>query len=591
MTAISALPSSEPPIYARLRTWVLAACGVWILLALLPFLPPLAPNRWPAAPRLSVIIVVALAQTALLLTASRRRVLGLRVRQSIMLLAAGMFLVAVSDTLVVLLRLPTDGHAFQGVNDFLELAYNLLGIAALLWLPLAPRRRNGHWLVALDIAVAVGGMTIVLFITTTLTGASAASPEVRSRIFQYGLITAANLVALNLILVRGLARPVSLAVSFLAATVVIEIVYWVIVQLKLGGLIADSRPLDMVFAVDQVCYALAGLSFLTARVEPGYAPLTPGWMLELNPLPAVAIVAVGGMTTERVLSGATAGVAPGVIGLVALSLLMVVRVMLASRDRSHLVRLELETEQRLHADRVLAIRRLAGGIAHEFNNLMAVVIGTADMEITEVPRNVPARRALQDIRDAGQRAADLTARLLTYAGQSSAPRETLSMGELLRAMDLRVRAAAGDRATVHFDLAPAVGDVRIERRLIEQSVLHLVRNARSAMPDGGDVYIRLSRKRVAGDELAGAILPAPAGTYAVLEVRDSGCGIPPLEMQRIFDPFYTSASPAVAAGLGLAVVHGAVALHGGGIAVESAPGAGTAIRLYLPLEQPPRPET
>ena len=106
-------------------------------------------------------------------------------------------------------------------------------------------------------------------------------------------------------------------------------------------------------------------------------------MRELNPLPALAIVAVGVMLTQRMLQGVVAGVAPGVIGLVALSLLMVVRVMLAARDRANLVRLELATERRLQADRVMAIRRLAGGIAHEFNNLMTVVVFNADDELHE----------------------------------------------------------------------------------------------------------------------------------------------------------------------------------------------------------------
>ncbi|MFI5243864.1 MAG: nitrogen regulation protein NR(II) [Gemmatimonadales bacterium] len=584
MSTTAVRSPSDPVAHAGLRRWVYSACGIWMLLAVLPYLPPLAPHRWPFAPRMIVISLVALGQTALLFAASRRRELGHRLRQAITLLAVAMFLVAVSDTLVVLLHLGTRGPAFQGVNDFLELVYNLLGLAALFWMPLAPLRRHGRWLVALDIAIAVGGMGIVLFVTTTLTGFSAADPGTRSRIIQYALITAGSLVALNLILVRGLARPVSLAVSFIAATVVIEIAYWVIVQLSLAKLVTDMRPLDVLFAVDQVCYAMAGLSFLTARVEPGRHALTPWWMRELNPLPVIAIVAVGVMLTVRTLGGTMSGLEPGVVGLVALSLLMEVRVLLGARDRWQLVRVELETEQRLHGDRVLAIRRLAGGIAHEFNNLMAVVIGNVDMEMRELPPTHASRRGLQDVRDAGQQAADLTARLLTYAGESQATRERVSMLELLNAMTARVQAAAGSHVTVRFDLASGVRDVRVERKLVEECVLHLVRNASAAMPDGGEVFIRLRQMKVARADLADAILPAPAGTYAVIEVRDRGTGVRPADLQRIFDPFYTSQSPAVATGLGLAVVHGAIASHAGGIAVESAPGAGTSVQLYIPVE-------
>ena len=243
--AVNALPSLTAPLaserspHTRVRRWVVLACAVWIVLAIMPYLPPLAPHRWPRSPRLVVISLVALAQALLLFTAARRRELGRRLRQAIALLAAAMFLVAVSDTLVVLFHMGVTGPALQGTNDVLELVYSVLGIVALLWMPLAPLRRDGRWLVTLDIAIAVGGMAIVLFVTTTMTGVAAAEPGSQSRIIQYGLITTGTLVALNIILVRGLARPVSLAVLFLAATAVIEIAYWVIVQLSLAH--ADHR--------------------------------------------------------------------------------------------------------------------------------------------------------------------------------------------------------------------------------------------------------------------------------------------------------------------------------------------------------------
>ena len=114
-------------------------------------------------------------------------------------------------------------------------------------------------------------------------------------------------------------------------------------------------------------------------------------------------------------------------------------------------------------------------------------------------------------------------------------------------------------------------------------MLNLVRNASEAMPDGGDAIVRLSQEEVGRYEMADAILPAAAGTYAVLEVRDGGSGIDRETLQRIFDPFYTSQSMAVASGLGLAIVHGAMASHGGGITISSAPGDGTAIRLFIPV--------
>ncbi len=561
-----------------------------MLLALVRFLPPFAPQRWPLVPRLLAISLVALGQCALLFTASRRRELAPRLRQSLLLLAAAMFLVAVSDVLVVLMQLPTNGPALSRVNDVLELVYNLMGLGALCWMPLSPLRRSSFWLVAIDLAVAVGGMGLVLFVTTTLTGLKVATPDERSRILQYGLITAGNLVALTLILVRGLAQPVPRAIWCLAGTVVLEIGYWVFVQFRLAGLVSDGRPLDVIFAVDQACYALAGLAFLTAPIKPGVPALTPDWMRDLNPLPPVAVVAVGAMVVARVQTGASSGLGISVIGLVVLSLLLTARMMVAAQDRWRLVKAEFETEKRMHIDRILAIRRLSGGVAHVFNNLMTIVIAGAEDGLDALPPGSPARESLASVRDAGRRAAELTVRLRTYSGemQTEAGRESVCLKGLLNELSEDILATVGARVAVKYELEPEIGQVRGQAQLIQECVMHLVRNARAAMPDGGSLRIRLQQKEVARDELTSAILPAPPGAYAVLEVHDSGCGMKQEEAVHIFDPFFTSRSLAVSSGLGLAVVHGAIASLHGAVEVDTAPGEGMSVRLFFPIDQAAR---
>ncbi len=582
-------PDGTLPQYTRLRVFVLAVCGVWLALALAEFVPPLAPHRWPRVPRMLTISLVVLGQCVLLGAAARRSDLSRRLRQSLAMLSTAMLLVAVSDVLVAVGNLETTGPVFARINDKLEVAYTALGLIALFWMPLAPVRRNSRWLVAIDIAIAVGGMLIVLFVTTTLIGLDAAKSSEQSRIVLYALLTGGNLVALTIILVRGLAQPVPEAIWFLAGTVVLEIGYWVFAQFKLSGFISDGRGIDLIFAADQICYAMAGLAFLTARVEQGKEALTPSWVRDINPLPAVAMLAVGGMLVQRVLTRSAAGLTPLAVGLAGLSLLLVLRVMVAARERAQLIALDLATEQRLHADRVLSIRRLAGGIAHEFNNLMTVVIGTVDEELRALPTGAPAREGLESVREAGQRAADLTARLLTYAGDSfageaNATRERVAPAELLTALEAGVRAVAGPTVRVTFDLAPQVRDVRVDRRLIEESVLHLVKNARAAMPNGGTLTIRLRERRLERAAPTEAILPAPQGVYAVISVSDDGIGMPPDDLHRIFDPFFGRESLAVASGLGLAVVHGVIANHLGGIDASSTPGAGTTISLLLPVE-------
>jgi signal transduction histidine kinase len=480
--------------------------------------------------------------------------------------------------------LQTSGRALQGINDFLELAYTLLGLAGLYWMPMAPLRGNGKWLVTLDVAVAVGGMAIVLFVTTTLVGVSAADAETRSRIVQYGIMTAGTLVALNLILVRGLARPVPAAVSFLAATAVIEVAYWVLVQLALGGIVTDKRYVDVLFGVDEVCYAMAGLSFLIAPVAEGRPALAPGWLRHFNPLPAIAVVAVGAMLTETVLTGSTTGLRTGVIGLVVLSLMLVLRAMLAARDRAHLVQLELETEQRLHAERVVAIRRFAGAIAHQYNNMMAVVLGNAEISLRQLPADHQLRESLEDIRATAHDAAEVTARLLAYAGESRASRQAMPVIDLLMALRPRVL-VAGSAVTVQFDFSRGTGSVSVERELIAECLSQLVHNCRDAMTDGGRILVRLDHERIGRMGLEDAILPAPAGDYAVVEVRETGTGRSVATLQRAFDPFSSIQVEDHTHGPGLAVVHGAIASHGGGIAVRRTDG-GVAIRLYLPSERP-----
>ena len=587
---ISQAAPAGPSFPRGLRKLVLACCAAWVLLALVRYLPPLAPQRWPLVPRLLAISLVALGQCALLLAASRRRELAPRLRQSILLLAAAMFLVAISDVLVVLMQLPTNGPALSRVNDVLELVYNLMGLGALCWMPLSPLRRSSFWLVAIDLAIAVGGMGLVLFVTTTLTGLTAATPEEHSRILQYGLITTGNLVALTLILVRGLAQPVPRAVWYLAGTVVLEIGYWVFVQFRLAGLVSDGRPLDVIFAVDQVCYALAGLAFLTAPITPGVPALTPDWMRDLNPLPPLAVVAVGAMVVARVQTGASSGLGISAIGLVVLSLLLTARMMVAARDRWRLVKAEFETEKRMHLDRILAIRRLSGGVAHVFNNLMTIVIGGAEEGLEALPSGSPARESLASVRDAGRRAAELTARLRTYSGemQAEARQESVCVKELLNTLREDILTTVGARISVKYELEPRICQVRGQAHLIEECVMHLVRNSRAAMPDGGALSIRLQQKEVARDELTSAILPAPPGAYAVLDVQDSGCGMKQEEAVHIFDPFFSSRSLAVSSGLGLAVVHGAIASLRGGVSVDTAPGKGMSIRLFFPIDEAAR---
>ena len=520
----------------RLRRWTLLACAVLLVLAVAPYAPPLAPHRWPNPWRLWCIALVALGEGILFLKAAGRQALQRRLRQSVALLGTALVLVAVSDVLVILMRLPTTGPALSHVNDVLEFGYNFAGLAALFWIPLAPNSPYGRWLVAVDITIAVSGMALVLFVTTTLVGLAAAQASEQSRIIQYGIVNAGNFVALNLLLVRGPAQPVRKAILFLASSVVLETVYWVIVQLNLAGFRPDMRLLDVVFAIDQVCYANAALVFLSAPLSERREPLLPEWARAVNPLPAIAVAAAGGLLVFEIVSGHTRGSTVLTLGVVALSQLLVVRVLIASHDRATLVRHEHELAQRLLGDRVHALRHLAGGIAHEFNNLMTVVVGNSELALERAAQDAQLASDLQEIHRAGERASTLTSRLLTYAGGRPARREPLDLSRVLIELRPLVQDAVGSGVAVEYDLQRDTRLVLANRSQVEQAVLHLAANARTAMAGAGRLTVGL-HEEASGAPLMGTILPMPSGPQAVVTVADEGMGMDAQTIERAFDPF------------------------------------------------------
>lgn len=574
--------------HSPLRRVVHAACAVLIVIAVLPYLPPLAPHRWPNPWRLGVIALLALAEAGLFALAARRRALGDRLRQSMAMFGVALALVAISDALVIAMRLPTTGPALSRINDFLELLYTGLGIVALFWMPLARVRGLGRWLVLTDITIAVTGMALVVLATTTLVALGTARMTEYSRILQYGVTTALTLAALNTILVRGLVRRVGYGIWFLAATAVLEVLYWVIVQLRLAHPAVDGRAIDIVFACDQVCYMLAAVSFLTAAVEDHADRLAERerlrWMSTFNPLPVISAGAVSALLLALAFNRPTAIDFRVVsVGMVLVTGLLLLRVILGAQDRVALVRDEATTVARLQQERVTALRRIAGGVAHEFNNLMTIVMGNAEFGEADAADLPPLAAYFQTIHAAAVRAALLTGRLRAYASGDPIRRTLTPLDELVNALRPSILERAGDRIAVEFKIDPVIPPVLAHAKLLEVAILHLVANSVAAMPGGGRLMIALSRRQVKAEEFVDAILAGVPADYVELAVTDTGGGIAPEDVRRVFDPFFSTHSLAVAPGLGLAVVHGTIAAHNGAITIRSSAEDGTVVRLYLPV--------
>jgi PAS domain S-box-containing protein len=241
-----------------------------------------------------------------------------------------------------------------------------------------------------------------------------------------------------------------------------------------------------------------------------------------------------------------------------------------------------QIEQALHqSQRMDAIGHLAGGMAHDFNNMLAVVIGSLD-SVETVP-GVPhgASELVGDALSAALRGADLTRSLLAFARRQPLSPTELRLNDLIRDMSgLLIRLLRED-VTVSLDLAPDLWPVTADRAQLEAALMNLASNARDAMPNGGRLCIATANRPLDADycNLHPGLRP---GDYTMIEVADTGSGMPPDVAARIFDPFFTTKSADRGTGLGLSILFGFVRQSGGHIDVYSEPSVGTAFHLYLP---------
>ncbi len=244
-------------------------------------------------------------------------------------------------------------------------------------------------------------------------------------------------------------------------------------------------------------------------------------------------------------------------------------------------------EQLRQAQKMEAIGQLAGGVAHDFNNILAVII--MQTELTEMIENMPAEagEGLKEIHAAAERAANLTRQLLLFSRrQVMQPRE-MNLNEVVTNLARMLQRIIGEDVRLQLSLNPVPLYVRADAGMLDQVLMNLAVNARDAMPRGGLLTIEAS-ERVFTEP---ASLPnhpdVSLGRYVCLSVTDTGCGIPPESMPRLFEPFFTTKEPGKGTGLGLATVFGIVKQHSGWIEVRSEPGQGTAFRIFIPACVPP----
>jgi PAS domain S-box-containing protein len=251
-----------------------------------------------------------------------------------------------------------------------------------------------------------------------------------------------------------------------------------------------------------------------------------------------------------------------------------------TRDVTERVHLE---EQLRNAQQLEAIGRLAGGVAHDFNNILSVIMGHGELLLAASAGDERARNGLEQIRRAADRAASLTQQLLAFSRKQVLQPKVLDMNEAVADVQKMLSRVIGEDIELIASLHPSLLAVKVDPGQMEQVLMNLAVNARDAMPQGGTLRMETSNLEV-NAEMARDIELA-AGRYVMLRVSDSGHGMDARTMSHIFEPFFTTKPMGKGTGLGLATVYGIVKQSGGSIQVKSEVGQGTTFRIYFPAAE------
>ncbi len=243
-------------------------------------------------------------------------------------------------------------------------------------------------------------------------------------------------------------------------------------------------------------------------------------------------------------------------------------------------------EQLRQSQKMEALGRLAGGMAHDFNNFLTVIRGYSQLCLLEVREGNPFRENIEEILKATERAANLTCQILAFGRQQILEKRILDLNTVLRDLDKMLRQVIGEDTELGTLFADGLGEVKIDPVQIELVIMNLAINARDAMPSGGKLTIETANVELDETYCRNHVDVTP-GHYVVLSISDTGVGMIPEVRERIFEPFFSTKEKGKGTGLGLSMVYGIVKQSGGHIEVDSEPGKGATFRIYLPRVDEP----